>query len=468
MNNMKRSIRRMFWLLALCFFLLLGYLGKLVLTDRELISTNAYNSRLRYVDESIRRGDIVDLDGEVLATSVLQGDGSYIRKYPRARMAAHITGYSSVGKTGVEAAENFEMMSLHNEFFQRIIGIATGKELVGNSVVVTVDMDIQSTAGDLLGNAKGAIVVMEPSTGRILALQAYPDFDPNTVAENWDALKDHEDSPLVNRGTQGVYPPGSTFKLVTALAIMENVKDWETRTYECSGEASFENKVIHCYNNKAHGTVDMQQALTVSCNCYFAQMATEIGPTKLREVMARVGMETPSKFDLAYSQSKIGLESNSTESELVETAIGQGRTAVTPLYMAMLASAIANEGIMMQPYIVDHIQYNNGKIGKQTVPKRLTEICSTKEAELLRNMMVSVVDNGTGSAAAINAVKVAGKTGTAENATGNDHSWFVGFAPAEDPKVAVAVVIENSNAYGSATPIAGKVLREALNQLEGK
>lgn len=468
MNNMKRSIRRIFWLLALCFFLLLGYLGKLVLVDRQGISTNAYNSRLRYVDDSIRRGDIIDLDGEVLATSVLKDDGTYVRKYPRSRMAAHITGYSSVGKTGVEAAENFEMMSLHNEFLQRIRKVATGKELMGNSVVVTVDMDIQSTAGDLLGNAKGAVVVMEPSTGRILALQAYPDFDPNTVEGNWDALKDHEDSPLVNRATQGVYPPGSTFKLVTALSIMENVKDWQGRTYECTGEASFENKVIHCYKNKAHGTVDMKQALTVSCNCYFAQMATEIGPTKLREVMARVGMESPAKFELAYSQSKIGLEANSSESELVETAIGQGRTAVTPLYMAMLASAIANEGIMMQPYIVDHIQYSNGKVGKQTVPKKLTEICTTGEAAILRDMMVSVVENGTGSAAAINGITVAGKTGTAENATGNDHSWFVGFAPAQDPKVAVAVVIENANAYGSATPIAGKVLREALNQLENK
>ncbi|WMI80241.1 peptidoglycan D,D-transpeptidase FtsI family protein [Anaerotignum sp. MB30-C6] len=468
MNNMKRSIRRIFWLLALCFFLLLGYLGKLVLVERQGVSTNAYNSRLRYVDNSLRRGDIIDIDGEILATSVLQDDGTYMRKYPRARMAAHITGYSSVGKTGVEAAENFEVMTLHNEFFQRIMGIATKKELVGNSVVVTVDMDIQSIAGDLLGNAKGAVVVMEPSTGRILALQAYPDFDPNQVAAHWDQLKDHEDSPLVNRGTQGVYPPGSTFKLVTALSIMENMKDWQTRTYECTGEAAFQDKVIHCYKNKAHGTVDMKQALTVSCNCYFAQMAKEIGPGKLREVMARVGMESPAKFELAYSQSKIGLEASATESELVETAIGQGRTAVTPLYMAMFVSAIANEGIMMQPYIVDHIQYSNGKVGKQTVPKKLTEVCSTQESAILRDMMVSVVDNGTGTAAAISGVSVAGKTGTAENATGNDHSWFIGYAPAEDPKVAVAVVIENSRAYGSATPVAGKVIREALAQLESK
>ncbi|MBQ7757742.1 MAG: hypothetical protein IJ369_01635, partial [Anaerotignum sp.] len=144
MSNMKRSMRRVFWLLALCFFLLLGYLGKLVIVDRAEISGNAYNSRLRYVDETIKRGDILDRDGEVLATSVLQNDGTYSREYPRARMAAHITGYSSVGKTGVEAAENFELMRLHNELFQRVSGIIKKTELQGNSVALTVDMDIQS------------------------------------------------------------------------------------------------------------------------------------------------------------------------------------------------------------------------------------------------------------------------------------------------------------------------------------
>lgn len=466
MNNMKRSIRRIFWLLALCLFLLLGYLGKLTLVERQQISTNAYNVRLRYENDSIRRGDIIDAKGEVLATSELQSDGTYARKYLRSRMAAHITGYSSVGKTGVEAAENFELMTLHNAFLQRVQGILTEKELKGNDVVLTVDMEIQSMAGNLLGNAKGAVVVMEPSTGRVLALQAYPDFDPNRVAEQWDTLKDHEDSPLVNRGTQGIYPPGSTFKVVSALAIMENLRDWQTHTYVCTGEATFENKVIHCYQNKAHGEVDMKEALTVSCNCYFAAMAQEVGAQKLRSVMERVAMETPSRFELAYSSSRIGLEPTSTDSELVETAIGQGKTAVTPLYMAMLASAIANEGIMMQPYIIDHIVYSNGDAGKYTVPKKLSEVCSTKEAQYLTDMMVSVVENGTGRAAALNGISVAGKTGTAENATGNDHSWFIGFAPAENPKVAVAVVIENANVYGSATPIAGKVIQEALRVLE--
>lgn len=467
MSNMKRSMRRVFWLLALCFFLLLGYLGKLVLIDGDEISGNAYNHRLRYVDDTIRRGDILDRDGELLATSVLQNDETYEREYPRARMAAHITGYSSVAKSGVEASENFTLMALKNEFFQRVSSIVKGTELMGNSVALTVDMDIQSTAGNLLGSAKGAVVVMEPSTGRILALQAYPDFNPNSVADQWETLRDHADSPLVNRATQGLYPPGSTFKTVTALAAMEHLSGWQNFTVECTGEAHFEDKVIHCYNNKAHGTVDMKKAMAVSCNCYFAAVAEKIGAGDLAKTMRQVGMDQPSHFELETSLNNICLEKGATESELVETAIGQGRTSVTPLYMAMLASAIANDGMMMKPYIVDHVVYPNGDSGKNTVPEKLRDICSPEEAAILRDMMTEVVTSGTGTAAAVSGVTVAGKTGTAQNATGNDHSWFIGFAPAEDPKVAVAVLIENLD-HGSATPIAGKVIRSALNELEEK
>lgn len=463
MNNMKRSARRVFWLLALCFFLLLGYLGKLVLVDQQEISSNSYNIRLRHDVEGIQRGNILDNAGEILATSTPLEDGGYEREYPRARMTAHVTGYSDAGKTGVEAAGNFAMMSVHNELLQRIQGLFQGTDPQGNDIALTIDMDIQNIAGNLLGNMKGAIVVMEPSTGRVLAMQAYPDFNPNTVAEEWDTLTADEDSPLLNRATQGLYPPGSTFKIITALAMMEYMPNWKNFTVECTGEMEFEDKVIHCYNDRAHGEVDLSEAMAQSCNCFFAKAATQIGAKNLSKVMERCGILSDYGFELQYTNSIMSLNRNSTESELVETGIGQGKTSVSPLYMAMMISAVANDGIMMRPYMIDHVQYPNGKVADVTVPEKLMEICTMEEATQLDAMLTGVVEHGTGKAAQVSGVTVAGKTGTAENATGNDHSWFVGYAPVENPRVAIAVVIENAD-YGKATPIAGKVLKVALEQ----
>ncbi len=462
MNNMKRSAQRIFWLITLMFFLILAFMAKLAFIDRQEISSSSYNPRLNYADSSIKRGNIRDSNGDILVESTENGN----RTYNRSRMAAHITGYSSKGKTGVEAAENFELQTPHNEVLQRISSIFTGKAIQGNDVVLTVDMDIQSVAGDILGNKKGAVVVIEPSTGRILALQAYPDFDPNTVAENWETLKNDEKSPLVNRATQGLYPPGSTFKVITALTALEYYSDWQEFTYECTGEAVFENKVIHCYNNKEHGTVDMKKAIATSCNCYFAELAKRVGAENIRKKAEDFYFNKEYHFLLAHNISQVALQKKSEENEIVETAIGQGKTLATPLHMAMIASAIANDGIMMKPYIVDHIQYYNGDISKTTVPEKLEQVISIEEANTITDMMISCVSEGTGTAAQIYGVEVAGKTGTAENATGSDHSWFIGFAPAENPKVAIAVMIENANQGGSATPIAGKVLQAALQKYQ--
>ncbi len=463
---MKRSAQRIFWLITLIFFLILVAMAKLVFMDRQEISSSAYNPRINYVDNSVKRGNIRDSNGDILAESIENADGSYTRNYNRSRMAAHITGYSSKGKTGVEAAENFELQKVHNEVLQRINSILKKEPIQGNDVVLTVDMDIQSIAGNILGNKKGAIVVMEPSTGRILALQAYPDFDPNTVAQNWEFLKDDEDSSLVNRATQGLYPPGSTFKVITALAALQYYNDWKDFTYECTGEAVFENKVIHCYNNRVHGTVDMKKAIATSCNCYFAELGKRVGAENIRKKAEDFYFNENYPFVLAHSTSQVTLQKKSEENEIVETAIGQGKTLATPLHMAMIASAIANDGIMMKPYIVDHIQYYNGDISKTTVPEKLKQIISVEEADIITDMMISCVAEGTGTAAQIYGVDVAGKTGTAENATGSDHSWFIGFAPANDPKIAVAVMIENANQGGSATPIAGKVLQAALQKYQ--
>ncbi len=462
MNSMKRSIKRIFWLIFLLFVLAILYMIKITVFDSNSIISNSYNPRLNYTDDSVKRGDIRDINGNVMAYSEKNGESTYVREYVYGEDAAHVTGYTGIGKSGLESAENFELQKLHNEFYQRIRSILTKDELIGNSVVTTINMDIQKKASELLGNQKGAVVVMEPSTGRILAMVSYPDFSPNTIVENWNTLREGEDSPLINRAVQGLYPPGSTFKIITALSAMENVPDVESFTYTCTGEAEFQGKVIHCFDGKAHGEVNLNSAMAVSCNCYFAELSKKIGPVNLKETTDRLHFSDTIPFALGYSTGSFALNKNSTESELVETAIGQGRTLINPLYMAMLTSAVANDGMMMKPYIIDHIEYYNGGSGKITVPQKMDQVMTKEEADRITVMMEAVVNEGTGTAANISGYQAAGKTGTAENPNGADHSWFIGFAPSDDPKVAVAVVLENSD-YKKAAPIAGKLMSAVLN-----
>ncbi len=464
MNTMKRSIKRLFWFLFIIFVICVLWILKLNFIDRESIVTNAYNSRLNIIPTDTVRGEIKDINGVVLAHSEKNEDGSYTRVYDYGKTAAHVTGYSSPGKSGLEAKSNFDLTDIHNEILQRIKQILTKEDMKANTVYSSIDIEVQQKAYELLGKKEGAIVVMDPSTGRIIASVSYPTFDPNTVSENWDDIKEDENSPLFDRALQGGYPPGSTFKIITALAALENMPDINTFTYECTGEAEFKDKVIHCYDNTAHGTVDLHSAFAASCNCYFSKVATIIGPEKLIETALKFGFNEDFSKGYEASNPSLSLTSESTESELVETSIGQGKTLASPLYMAMVASAIANDGVMMTPYLVDHVEYSNGKVKDQTVPKMFKEISSYNNIKTIQEMMLEVCETGTGKAAQINNYSVAGKTGTAENPEGSDHSWFVGYAPYDDPKYVVSVFLKNPSGGAKATPIAGKLFDYLLNK----
>ncbi|MEA5084645.1 MAG: penicillin-binding transpeptidase domain-containing protein [Lachnospiraceae bacterium] len=467
MNSSKNSIKRIFVLIILMFLLVIFYMLKIVVADSKTMITNSYNPRINTTDNSIKRGSIKDIDGTVMAYSEKNGD-TYVRKYVDGTYSAHVLGYTGAGKAGIEANQNFTLQKLDNETFQRINSFLTGSEVEGNSVVLTVDHYLQKIGTDLLRTNNGAVVVVEVKTGRVLCMTSKPNYDPQTVAENWDILRQSEDSPILNRATQGVYTPGSTFKIVTAIAAMRNIPDFDSFTYTCTGEESFQDKVIHCNKNKAHGEVNLTSAFAQSCNCYFSELGKKIGPQKLRETADSLGFNQSFSFDLNTSKSTVLIEGNSTESELVETSIGQGRTTVTPLFMASLTAAIANDGVMMQPYIVDHIENYSGKTVSTNLPKTVGTIISSSEAKNLKEMMVEVINRGTGFNASSEYFQVAGKTGTAENPNGTDHLWFVGFAPAEEPEYAVAVVLENGDGSMNAGVIARKMLYNAINREENQ
>ena len=463
MKNSQKSIKRVGIMLMLMFILCGAYLVKIVCFDRQGMMVNSYNPRINSADTTIKRGDIKDIDGYVYAYSEY-ADGQYVRKYNDAVNASQVVGYVSAGKYGIEAAENFTLQNIDSELFQRLQSFIKGTEVEGDSVCLTIDKDLQDIASKLMGTNKGAVVVEEVSTGRILCMVSKPQFNPQTVGENWDSLKDDETSPLLNRASQGLYTPGSIFKIVTAVSAIRNIPDVDNITYDCNGETEFTDKVIHCYKNKSHGTENITDAFANSCNVFFSKIGVKIGADALRKTADDMLFNKGISFDLSQSTPSVQLNSSSSESELVETSIGQGRTMVTPLFMASIAQAIANNGVMMKPYVVDHIENFAEKTVETKVPETYATILTSEESQKLKEMMVEVVNRGTGAKANSDYFQVAGKTGTAENPGGNDHLWFVGFAPADNPQYAVSVVLENGDGSANASVIARKMLYNAINR----
>ncbi|MBQ9604329.1 MAG: hypothetical protein IJR45_02845 [Firmicutes bacterium] len=504
---MKKSVKTVFWIYTLLFLIVIGNLIKISVFDRDKIINNPYNPRISSTSQKIMRGSILDAKERPIVQTVkvdnendpLGRGFSYVRQYSYPRAFAHITGYTAQGKTGAESEYNYILESVSNELYQNLNNVISKKDIKGNDIVLTIDADLQNYAAEQLGTSKGAVVALEPETGKILTMVSYPNFDPNTVSENWTALNsDTENSPLMSRAAQGLYPPGSTFKIITATAALET--DSSLINYEkiCYGEEDFGGKLMHCYNSEEHGREDMNSAFAESCNTYFADIGMQIGAKKLRETAQKFFIDP--NFPLEYSKPVFSLTEESPTHELVDTAIGQGKTLVSPLFMAMVAGTIANNGIMMQPYILDHSINNFGLKTNKTIPTELAQIMPPSEAEKIAGLMKQVVEYGTAtdadfyiesdeeyeyeydyvesdsgiSASSVKAVpkepngkitgyiSVAGKTGTAENSGGADHAWFVAFAPADDPKIAVAVLLENAGKGSKAIPVARNVMKYYL------
>ena len=457
--KMRANIRRVFWLYFLIFALLVANIAHFVLIEAGTVVVNPFNHRVMGESDALR-GDILDREGSLLAYSTADRE----RIYTLGRDFVHIIGYDGFGRAGVESRHNFALTTVSWEINQRVSNLTTGRLLRSNSVVLTGDADLQRLVVSELNRSRGAVVVMEPATGKVLAMASYPDFDPNELAANWDALiADYENSPLLNRAAQGLYPPGSVFKILTASALYHHLEDLADFTHECVGEAFFDGVRIQCYNATAHGTVDLARAFALSCNTYFATAAMKIGPERLAEAAGRAGFNEGLGFELASVISSFVMDENAQTGEIIQTSIGQGRTLVTPLHMAMITSAVANGGIMMRPYVVDHALTSIGSVIGKNMPGSMGRVFDISEAALLTDIMVEAVENGSGRPARIDGVAVAAKTGTAQNAAGDDHGWFVAFAPADNPQVAVAIVLENSGGPRRAMQITRNIIQHVLN-----
>lgn len=462
---MRDNIKRTAEMLLALLLVLMVYISYLQVITGPRLAANPLNRRSAELEKTIQRGAIVDRHGVKLAYSVA-GQNGYYRVYPQGIVFAHVTGYDSetLGRTGVEGAFNGFLSGTYNPArrFGAISRFVTSKN--GYDVVLTLDAALQQTAFRALGQRSGAVVVMQPQTGQILAMVSTPSYDPNRVEEEWPNLKAATNGVLVNRAVQGLYPPGSTLKVLTAAAALEDKVVTVDTTFQCTGALKIgPDYVLPEIGHVAHGTLNLQQALAISCNVTFGQVALRLGRNGLADAFNRFGLSKPIDFALPENSPGIPNFSRLTDGELAQVGIGQGAVAMSPLRMAMLAATIANNGKTMQPYLVSKILDHNGRVIKEFSPQVWLTPISPATAATLRHMMEAVVREGTGMRAQIKGISVVGKTGTAENPHGAAHAWFIGFAPADNPQLAVAVVVENAGEGGVvAAPIAQQIFAEAL------
>lgn len=464
----KKSAFNILYIFLGLFVLMMGYFAYFILFRSNEVVNNAYNRRQQILAERVVRGKILSSDGAILAQTLVEEDGRESRVYPFGEVYTHVVGRTSKGKTGLEESEDIRLLTSNINSFEVMYNDLVGDKSPGDNVVTTLDSKLQQVAYDALGNNRGAVVVLEASTGKILTMVSKPTYDPNKVDDLWEALIEdaQTQSPLINRATQGLYPPGSTFKILTSLEYMrEKLSTYYDYKYNCSGSIEYDHMVINCYNHKVHGKVDLPLAFAKSCNASYASMGINMNVNNFFSLCEDFLFNKNLPVKMVSNPSKFTLkEGNSSTKEAMQTAIGQGNTLITPLHNAMITAAVANGGVMMKPYMVNHIENANGGVVKRFLPEDISKPMTTKEAMDIGEMMRKVVTDGTGRDFKNMKPEVAGKTGSADNAGGKAHAWFVGYAPYDNPEVVVSVIVENVGTGSEyAVPIAKKVLDAYFN-----
>lgn len=443
------------------FLIMIGYLSYFNATNKQELINNSYNSRQELLLAENYRGSICAADGQELAKTVISESGEE-RVYPYDELFSHVVGYSTRGKTGLEAQANYYLINSNIPFPDKVANELAGAKNPGDTIYTSLDVDIQQAAYRALDNYRGAIVVTEPSTGRILAMVSKPDYDPNKIVAMWDTyVEDEKSGALINRAAQGLYPPGSTFKMITALEyIRENPESWQEYTFSCPGYYKKDDHRINCYHGTNHGTVDFTTSFAKSCNSSFVNIGMQLSQEKFSETLEDLGFNKtlPVKFNAVASY--VTDFSNFSTAEMMQTVIGQGKTQMTPLHLNMITSSIANGGVMMKPYLIDRVETVQGSTIKTFSPSVYGTVMTKEEAAILTELMTAVVEKGTATRISGLDYTVAGKTGSAEYSDNKEdsHAWFTGFAPAENPQVCVTVIVEGAGSGGDyAVPIAKRV-----------
>ena len=482
---MNRQIVKLFGLVVALFSVLIGFTSYWSVFEAEALKEKTANKRPLLEQQQIRRGRILADDGTVIARSAPKGSGEslrYVRRYPQGPLFGHPIGYSFVrqGDSEFEKYHNDELVGADSEFTS-ILDELRGREQEGDDIVTNIDSDAQRVALSALEAVGfGAVAAIEPSSGRVRVLVSNPPYDPNRVPLHLSQLNLNPDTPLYDRATQGQYPPGSTFKVLTAAAGLDSGTIDPETTIDAPGSLDVQGQPLQNDFTQSFGPISLDTALTFSVNTWFAQLGEQVGEETLFEYMERFGFNSTPAIDLPATQVyKSGIFSEGEllgprdPVDLARVAIGQERLAVTPLQMAEVTAAIANGGRLMKPQIWSRVVDPDGRVTKSLDPSEYSQPVSEETASAMTTAMEGVVSAGTGANAAIPGVAVAGKTGTAETpynescggGAEENQAWFIGFAPAEDPQIAIAATVECTTQFGNdvAAPIFREVAETILN-----
>lgn len=462
---MKQNIKKLGILIIGLLSILVLYLSYLNVIRGAVLTANPYNRRFQEYEAQVRRGTISDINGIVLARNDNSGEVNK-RVYPKGHETAHLLGYVSerYGRAGLESVCDRYLLGMEGaDRVRNFINKLLGREQLGGDVTLTIDAYLQGMAMDLLDDRRGAVVILDPRTGAVRVMASNPSYDPNKLDDLWPQLVSDGASPLINRATQGAYPPGSTFKIITAAGALAAKPDIAGKTFNCPGFLDVNGYRLN--DTAVHGNVDLVEAIAVSCNTTFAQLGLEQGAQNFIRTVKAFGIEKDPGIGIPVRPGTTASVNMMIPTELASSAIGQGEVLVSPLHMALAAAAVAQRGEIMSPYLIETVKDSMGEVLYQGTGKHWLSATTPEFSGIIKDGMVGAVRFGTATAAAVPGYQVAGKTGSAQNPHGQTHAWFIGFAPADQPRLAVAVIMENAGSGGSvAAPAAGRLLSAALNR----
>ncbi|KXB44689.1 penicillin-binding protein, transpeptidase domain protein [Tissierellia bacterium KA00581] len=458
----KRYIR-VLTLISILFLIILGYMTYFQVVKADKLKNDENNKRNWVDDNKLKRGNILDRDGNILAQTIDGENKEKIRNFPYGKTYAHLVGYNSkkYGKTGLEKRFNSVLINKHDK-----TPIAELKKIVidqkeGNTIKLTTNTQLQEFALSLLNGKKGSVILMNPKTGEVLAMADSPTFDPNNIEKEWNnIINDEKNATLLQRSTSGLFAPGSVYKLVTGTAILENLKGTFLK-YNDKGATTIENYTIRNLLNKRYGNIDLKKAIEVSANTYFADKVGEVGVDKMIDVNKRFMFGEDIDTDFKLTKSPLAFNKNTTALELATGAFGQGKVLVTPMQVALFTSAIANDGNMMKPFVVKEILDPNGKVIKETKPEILSKVSDVETMKTMKEYLKNSGDvNFRGF---VNGQKVGGKTGTAEVTKDILNAWSTVFYPADDPRLVCTIVYEGVDFMGVKTiPMSKQLVNKAI------